>query len=159
MKNNYARKNKDININPQRNTLYENYQDLIKLNTFNRISQYNRGFNIRRKYNKIYNYPGFNKKLIKIQSFWRGTYVRILMGFYWNLVEFKNTLENIFRNHMRDYFLNLMQNVNNTSQIENLDEINNKNLDNKKEEKTLNEYKIAYEQKEEDYENLLKSLS
>ena len=159
MKNNYARKNKDININPQRNTLYENYQDLIKLNTFNRISQYNRGFNIRRKYNKIYNYPGFNKKLIKIQSFWRGTYVRILMGFYWNLVEFKNTLENIFRNHMRDYFLNLMQNVNNTSQIENLDEINNKNLDNKKEEKTLNEYKIAYEQKEEDYENLLKNYN
>ena len=127
MKNNYARKNKDININPQRNTLYENYQDL--------------------------------KKLIKIQSFWRGTYVRILMGFYWNLVEFKNTLENIFRNHMRDYFLNLMQNVNNTSQIENLDEINNKNLDNKKEEKTLNEYKIAYEQKEEDYENLLKNYN
>ena len=159
MKNNYARKNKDININPQRNTLYENYQDLIKLNTFNRISQYNRGFNIRRKYNKIYNYPGFNKKLIKIQSFWRGTYVRILMGFYWNLVEFKNTLENIFRNHMRDYFLNLMKNANNISQIENLDEINNKNLDNKKEEKTLNEYKIAYEQKEEDYENLLKNYN
>ena len=159
MKNNYARKNKDININPQRNTLYENYQDLIKLNTFNRISQYNRGFNIRRKYNKINNYPDFNKKLIKIQSFWRGTYVRILMGFYWNLVEFKNTLENIFKNHMRDYFLNLMNNVNNTSQIENLDEIKDKNLDNKKEEKTLNEYKVAYEQKEEDYENLLKNYN
>jgi len=159
IKKEYERKNKEININPQRNTLYENYQDLIKLNTFNRISQYNRNFNIRSKYNKIKTQPDFNKKLIKIQSFWRGTYVRILMGFYWNLVEFKNILENIFRNHTHDYFLNLINNLNNSPQIENLNEINNNILDNKKEEKTLNEYKIAFEQKEEDYENLLKNYN
>ena len=82
------------------------------------------------------------------------------MGFYWNLVGFKNILENIFRNHTHDYFLNLINNLNNSPQIENLNEINNNNiLDNKKEEKTLNEYKIAYEQKEEDYENLLKNYN
>ena len=150
----YARKNKDININPQKNTLYENYQDLIKLNTFNRISQYNKGNN-GRKYTKINSYPGFNKKLIKIQSTWRGAYVRILMGFYWNLVEFKNTLEKIFKNHIYDYFFSFVKNMSHYPK-----KLNGKsNLKSKKEEKTLEEYITALNQKEEDYDNLLKSYN
>ena len=156
-KNNYIRKNKDISINPQRNTLYENYQDLIKLNTFNRISQYNKGT---RKYYKINNYKSYNKKIIKLQSVWRGTYVRILMGFYWNLVDFKNTLENIFKNHIYDYFFDLVKNSSHYPMKlngENIDDYNNEV--NYTEEKSLQEYKIALNQKEEDYENLLKNYN
>ena len=119
--NNYPRGNKDININPQENTLYQNYQDLIKLNTFNRISQYNNNHryfdNNGVKYSKINIYPNynFNKKVIKLQSAWRGTYVRILMGFYWNLSGFKNTLDNIFKNRIRIYFLFFIKKLRNYS--------------------------------------------
>ena len=154
---NYARKNKDININPQRNTLYENYQDLIKLNTFNRISQNNkRGYNGQRRLNKIRDFPGYDKKLVKIQSAWRGTYVRIIMGFYWNLVDFKNILQNILRNHIYDYFFDLVKNLSHYSPKKLKGKNKNYVI---KEEKSLDEYKIALKQKEEDYDNLLKNYN
>ena len=155
---NYARKNKDININPQRNTLYENYQDLIKLNTFNRISQNNkRGYNGQRRLNKIRDFPGYDKKLVKIQSAWRGTYVRIIMGFYWNLVDFKNILQRILRNHIYDYFFDLVKNLSHYSPKKKLKGKNRNYII--KEEKSLDEYKIALKQKEEDYDNLLKNYN
>ena len=154
---NYARKNKDININPQRNTLYENYQDLIKLNTFNRISQNNkRGYNGQRRLNKIRDFPGYDKKLVKIQSAWRGTYVRIIMGFYWNLVDFKNILQSILRNHIYDYFFDLVKNLSHYSPKKLKGKNRNYII---KEEKSLDEYKIALKQKEEDYDNLLKNYN
>ena len=154
---NYARKNKDININPQRNTLYENYQDLIKLNTFNRISQNNkRGYNGQKRLNKINVHPGYNKKLVKIQSAWRGTYVRIIMGFYWNLVDFKNILQNILRNHIYDYYFDFVKNLSHYTPRK----LKGKNKSYViKEEKTLDEYKTALKQKEEDYDNLLKNYN
>ena len=162
---NYQRINKDINFNPERNSLYENYQDLIKLNTFNRISQYNnahKNYNYNpMKYSKINIYPNYNKKVIKIQSAWRGTYVRILMGFYWNLAGFKNILENIFRNHKYNYFFDLIKNLshypkeNKEKNFDYVDYIDNISKD----EKSLEEYKISLKQKEEDYDNLLKNYN
>ena len=162
---NYKRgNNKDININPQENTLYENYQDLIKLNTFNRISQYNNNHryldNNGVKYSKINIYPNynFNKKVIKLQSAWRGTYVRILMGFYWNLSGFKNTLDNIFKNRIRIYFLFFIKKLRNYSP--NIKQRKKYfNIINNRYEKTNEEYIIELKQKEEDYENLLKNYN
>ena len=143
--NKYLRKNKDkdLNLSSRRSSLYEDYKDLIKLNTFSRISKYNnnRNFIINRQYGKIDLYPGYNNKLIKIQSAWRGTYVRILMEFYWNLVSFKNVLENIFKKHLYKYFFELLKNSVHFSK------------------KDLDEYKIALTQKEEDYDNLLKNYN
>ena len=159
--NNYSRGNKNISINPQENTLYENYQDLIKLNTFNRISQNNNGHrnmnNERFRFSKVNIYPNHNliKKVIKIQSFWRGTYVRMLMGYYWNLYRFKNTLDNIFKNHIRIYFLFFLKNLpHHTPGIK-----HRKKYINNKYEKSLEEYKISLKRKEEDYENLLKNYN
>ena len=159
--NNYSRRYKNISINPQENTLYENYQDLIKLNTFNRISQNNKGHrnmnNERFKFSKINLYPNNNltKKVIKLQSFWRGTYVRILMGFYWNLYRFKNKLDDIFKNHIRIYFLFFLKNLpHHTPGIK-----YRKKYINDKYEKSLEEYKISLKRKEEDYENLLKNYN
>ena len=162
--NNYQRANKDISLNPERNSLYENYQDLKKLNTFNRITQYNNIHknynNTSMKYSKLNIYPSYNKKVVKIQSAWRGTYVRILMGFYWNLAGFKNILENIFRNHKYNYFFDLIKNLShypNENKENNFDyvDIDNINID----EKTLEEYKISLKQKEEDYDNLLRNYN
>ena len=158
--NNYPRGNKDININPQENTLYENYQDLIKLNTFNRISQYNNTHrninNGTMKYSKINIYPDIIQKAIKIQSAWRGTYVRILMGFYWNLSGFKNTLDNIFKNHIRVYFSYFLKNLlHYKPSIKHKRAYNNKN----EYEKSIDEYANELKQKEEDYDNLLKNYN
>ena len=158
--NNYPRGNKDININPQENTLYENYQDLIKLNTFNRISQYNNTHrninNGTMKYSKINIYPDIIQKAIKIQSAWRGTYVRILMGFYWNLSGFKNTLDNIFKNHISVYFSYFLKNISHyKSSIKHKRKYNNNN----NYEKSIDEYANELKQKEEDYDNLLKNYN
>ena len=158
--NNYPRGNKDININPQENTLYENYQDLIKLNTFNRISQYNNTHrninNGTMKYSKINIYPNIIQKAIKIQSAWRGTYVRILMGFYWNLSGFKNTLDNIFKNHISVYFSYFLKNLSHyKSSIKHKRKYNNNN----NYEKSIDEYANELKQKEEDYDNLLKNYN
>ena len=158
--NNYPRGNKDININPQDNTLYENYQDLIKLNTFNRISQYNNTHrninNGTMKYSKINIYPDIIQKAIKIQSAWRGTYVRILMGFYWNLSGFKNTLDNIFKNHISVYFSYFLKNLSHyKSSIKHKRKYNNNN----NYEKSIDEYANELKQKEEDYDNLLKNYN
>ena len=157
---NYPRGNKDININPQENTLYENYQDLIKLNTFNRISQYNNTHrninNGTMKYSKINIYPDIIQKAIKIQSAWRGTYVRILMGFYWNLSGFKNTLDNIFKNHISVYFSYFLNNLSHyKSSIKHKRKYNNNN----NYEKSIDEYANELKQKEEDYDNLLKNYN
>ena len=158
--NYYPRGNKDININPQENTLYENYQDLIKLNTFNRISQYNNTHrninNGTMKYSKINIYPDIIQKAIKIQSAWRGTYVRILMGFYWNLSGFKNTLDNIFKNHISVYFSYFLKNLSHyKSSIKHKRKYNNNN----NYEKSIDEYANELKQKEEDYDNLLKNYN
>ena len=158
--NNYPRGNKDININPQENTLYENYQDLIKLNTFNRISQYNNTHrninNGTMKYSKINIYPDIIQKAIKIQSAWRGTYVRILMGFYWNLSGFKNTLDNIFKNHISVYFSYFLKNLSHyKSSIKHKRKYNNNN----NYEKSIDEYANELKQKEEDYDILLKNYN
>ena len=158
--NNYPRENKYININPQENTLYENYQDLIKLNTFNRISQYNNTHrninNGTMKYSKINIYPDIIQKAIKIQSAWRGTYVRILMGFYWNLSGFKNTLDNIFKNHISVYFSYFLKNLSHyKSSIKHKRKYNNNN----NYEKSIDEYANELKQKEEDYDNLLKNYN
>ena len=150
--NNNVRMNNDINYKNKENTLYENYQDLIKLNTFNRISQYNNGQKVPRALNKYYPYPSNNRKIIKIQSAWRGTYVRILMGFYWNLSDFKNILQNIFKTHIYDYFFHFIKNLSHNKKEYN--GINTQNY-----EKSLNDYKLALKRKEEDYDSLLKKYN
>ena len=147
--------NKDIDEESKRNSLYENYKGLIKMNTFSKISQNNN-----KNYAKFMAYPGFNENLIKIQSAWRGAYVRELMTFYWNLNNFKNILIKVVKNHLKGFFLkfiNLLnkQNCKNNNLKQKYIFVNSKI----KEDKTLEEYKKILNQKEEDYENLLKNYN
>ena len=46
------------------------------------------------------------KKVYKIQSLWKGKYVRKLMSYYWNLDNFKNILESVIANHVKQQFFN-----------------------------------------------------
>ena len=158
--NNLMNKNKNnINEESKKNSLYDNYRDLIKLNTFSKLSTINNPNTA-----KITLFPSLKEKLIKIQSVWRGAYVRELMTFYWNLDNFKNITNKIINNHIYDYFIEFINNINKEKLSRNDRQKNiRKKYENtktyNKDSKTLEEYKTALEQKEEDYENLLKNYN
>ena len=156
--NNIVR-NRNISEESKKNTLYENYKDLIKLNTFSKL-------NNKKVISKFILYPGFKEKLIKIQSAWRGAYVRELMSFYWNLTDFKDKLNKVINNHIHDYLVDFINALSNYKIMKKKNILNNSQIKFRvKKQKYLNvkenidEYKRALRQKEEDYDNLLKNYN
>ena len=154
-KSNNFLKDRNISEDSKKNTLYENYRDLIKLNTFSKL-------NNKKSTSKFILYPGFKEKLVKIQSVWRGSYVRELMSFYWNLTDFKEILNRVLNNHVHDYlldFINALRNYKNMKKknifVDNKDIVKN----DYNEEKNIDDYLRALSQKEEDYNNLLKKYN
>ena len=101
------------NLNPNRKhqkaiSMYTNINELINLN-----------FNT--KSNKTYLQNKFNEKLIKsitkIQSFWRGAFIRELMTFVSKINRFFDILNTIFLAHKKNnffYFLNNIKNIGKT---------------------------------------------
>ena len=145
--NNSVRKNKDINLYPkQEETLYDNYKELIKLNTFRKLTRNNNINNVYRKYTKINTHPDINKKLVKIQAVWRGTFFRALMSFYWNVDNFSNILNGIFKTHIYYYFFDFIKNITHFPKKD-------------KGEYTFNEYQLALNKKEENYNILLEKYN
>ena len=108
------KKNLEPNTKHQKTiSLYNNYKDLIKRPTINQLINLNNS-----KSNKPYLQNIFNEKLIKniikIQSFWRGAFIRELMTFVGKLNNFINTLNKIFQTHKinnLNYFFNLLKNI------------------------------------------------
>ena len=160
---------RDTNEEPQIYTLYESYKSLMKLNTFNKIPRNNKSNS------KIINsYPGYKEKLIKLQAYWRGSYVRELMKFYWTLTRFKDKIYKVFQNYKFDYFkdfIDILKN-NQSSRKKNittgrvainqrLKALNNKKKNESKEQENrrLEDFKKLLSQKEEDYYNLLKNYN
>ena len=148
-------------------SLYENYKDLMKMNTFNKLSK-NNYYNNDNNSRIINIYPGYRDKLIKIQSFWRGSYVRELMDFYWNFIEIKKVLNKIFKNYIYDYFIYFIYKLKNY-QKSGRKSINNKRIIQRnkflyneklkdKEYKSLDELKKFLIRKE-DYDTLLKNYN
>ena len=109
-RNNNLYRNRNISEESKKSTLFENYKDLIRMNTFSKLSN-------NKNNNKYILYPGFREKLTKIQSVWRGAYVRELMAFYWNLDNFKNILDKVIKNHLNDYFADFKHNLKNYKNI------------------------------------------
>jgi len=157
------------NNEPKKGTLYDSYKDLLKMATFSSLSKNNNAHNP-----KIINsYPGYKDKIIKIQSLWRGAYVREIMNFYLNLNKFKIILNNLIKYHLYDYFISFKNIVNKNNKEhfkKNSTEkifVNKRNKylkyrenENKeKENKRMDEYKQALSQKETDYENLLQNYN
>ena len=95
-------------------SLYNNYKDLIKRPTINQLINISNNSNN----NNTYLQNRFNEKLlksiIKIQSFWRGAFIRELMTFVEKLNSFIDTLSRIFQNQKRKqfyYLINLLKNL------------------------------------------------
>ena len=160
-KSNKIVRNRNISEESKKSTLYENYKDLIKLNTFSKL-------NNKKAISKFILYPGFKEKLIKIQSAWRGAYVRELMSFYWNLTDFKDKLNKVLNNHIHDYLLDFINALSNYKIMKKKNILNNIQIKSKarkqkyynaKEKENIDEYKRALRQKEEDYDNLLKNYN
>jgi hypothetical protein len=161
------KKPKCKNDEPKKHSLYENYKDLIKMSSFKKLSKSNSCTE-----NIINTYPRNKDKIIKIQSRWRGAYVRELMAFYWNLNKFKNLIYKVMKYHIHYYFIFFKDSLKNSNK--NVVKKNSKIIINKrykslydkenskikeKESKLVEEYKQALRQKEEDYENLLKNYN
>ena len=157
-KNKNTLRNRNTSEESKKSNLYENYRDLIKMNTFSKL-------NNKKIISKYILYPGFKEKIIRIQSVWRGAYVRELMTFYWNLTNFKDTLNRVIKNNLLDYFTYFIDGLSNYKKVKKKNILNitqKKFLDIKKDdngEKNIDEYKKALHQKEEDYQNLLKNYN
>ena len=168
--NNTEIKSRKCNDEPRKHSLYENYKDLIKMSTFKKLSKINS------RSEKIINiYPRNKDKIIKIQSRWRGAYVRELMAFYWNLNKFKNLIYKVMKNHIHYYFICFKDSLKNSNKnfvkkslnckiivnkrYKNIYDKENDIKEKEKESKLVEEYKQTLKQKEEDYENLLKNYN
>lgn len=168
---NHTDNNQRYKINgTKRANLYDSYKDLLKVNKFIKLSKNNNSHN-----SKIINaYPRYKEKIVKIQSLWRGAYVRELMTFYLDLNRFKNILDKIMKYHLYDYFTGFKDRLNNNNKkyikkkstdkiIVNQrykyskNKVNGKNKE--KENKIPEEYKQILEKKDENYENLLKNYN
>ena len=92
-----------INNHPQKSiSLYDNYTDLLKKNNTKNEKTY-----LQNRYNEK-----IIKSIIKIQSFWRGAFIRELMSFVEKLNRFINVLFKLFHNNKRRnffYFINLIK--------------------------------------------------
>ena len=103
-----------INNHPKKSSisLYNNYSDLLKKTAVNELININNNT----KNAKTYLQNRFNEKIIKnivkIQSFWRGVFIRELMSFVEKLNRFINVLFKLFHNKKRRdffYFINLIK--------------------------------------------------
>ena len=95
------------------------------------------------------------KKVYKIQSLWKGKYVRKLMSYYWNLDNFKNILESVIVNHVKQQFFNkikLKKNKKDNPYDKDVDDYN-------KIKKDLEELKRNKKKKDKDYNKLLEKYN
>ena len=95
---------------------------------------------------------------------------RELMNFYWNLNDFKEILNKVFNNHLYNYFLSFINKLKRDDNykgkkyfIDN-NKLRQKNKNERKkikgnDDKRLEDYIKALNQKEEDYNNLLKNYN
>ena len=109
LKRNLAPKN-----NPQKPlSRYGNYKNLTQKSKL--TQEINLNYNP--TFSKSYLQNRFNDKLIKnvtkIQSFWRGAFTRELMTFFWNLNILRDNLDNVLKNHLREYFYYFLDNIKN----------------------------------------------
>ena len=106
------------------------------------------------------------KNVCKIQTIWRGFYVRELMSYFWSLNKFKNLLDLILINQSKKRFFNNMKLLidKNKSIKDFKNEKENKNniineLDNNTNKTDINKLKNNLKNKENDYNKLLNTYN
>ena len=94
-------------------SLYNSYKDMAKKPTINQLIN----LNYNTKSSKTYLQKKFNEKLIKsitkIQSFWRGAFIRELMTFVGKLNRFIDILYKLFQNNEKKNFIIFLNNLRN----------------------------------------------
>ena len=108
------KKNLAPNYRPQKTiSLYNSYKGITKKPTINQLIN----LNYNTKSSKTYLQTKFNEKLIKsitkIQSFWRGAFIRELMTFVGKLNRFIDILYKIFQNDEKKNFFFFLNNLRN----------------------------------------------
>ena len=109
------KKNLDLRNVPQKKTisLYGNYKNSVSNPKLGKLMEYK----CNTKSNKTYLINRFGDKLvksiIKIQSFWRGAFIRELMIFFWNLNKYRDILRTIILNHIKKDFYYLINELKN----------------------------------------------
>ena len=96
----------------------------------------------------------------KIQSIWRGAYVRELMTYYWCLSKFKDLLDLILMNHVKKNFFNYIRLIQNRK--EKLVKLSGTNLNSNNNNKNKADYELLknnLSKKEEDYNKLKKDYN
>ena len=126
----------------------------ININESNNLN-YLRNKNVFNK-NKL-NIPNeeYIKNLCKIQSLWKGKYVRKLMSYYWDLSNFKDILESVITNHSKKQFFNKIKLTKNKKDIS----YNRKIDDYSKIKKDFEELKRNSTKKEKEYNKLLEKYN
>ena len=95
------------------------------------------------------------KNVCKIQSLWKGKYVRKLMSYYWNLSNFKDILESVITNHSKKKFFNKIKLTENKKDIS----YDRKIDDYSKIKKDFEELKRNSTKKEKEYDKLLEKYN
>ena len=95
------------------------------------------------------------KNVCKIQSLWKGKYVRKLMSYYWNLSNFKDILEAVISNHGKKQFFNKIKLIKSKKNIS----YERKKDDYNKIKKDFEELKRNSTKKEKDYDKLLEKYN
>ena len=104
-------------------------------------------------------HPEFNKKIIKIQSLWRSTYLRKKIKIYWKLFDFKDILKKIIKNYQKYYFIDFLNKLNSNRNLKNKIKFDNtsKVLKSKKKFKIINHFSpdkiISNNNKGKEYNN------
>ena len=151
---------------PKNYSLYNSYKNLAKMKTSGKLSKNNNAYN-----SKIINsFPRYKDKIVKIQSIWRGAYLREIMTFILNINKFKIIIDKIIKCHLYDYFICFTDIVIKGNKKDSAEKIfvnrrfeyskykeDNKNKE--KENKRMDAYKQDLSQNETDYENLLQNYN
>ena len=126
-----------ININESNNLNYLRNKNAFNKNKLNRPNE------------------EYIKNVCKIQSLWKGKYVRKLMSYYWNLSNFKDILESVITNHSKKKFFNKIRLTKNKKDIS----YGRKIDDYSKIKKDFEELKRNSTKKEKEYDKLLEKYN
>ena len=166
-KKTFLKYNDDINNNKSLNN-----KQYYAYKLYNKNKNANTNINMKSKpLHKIENnknipseqYEKYIKSICKIQSMWRGAYVRELMTYYWCLSKFKDLLDLIMMNHVKKNFFNYIRLIKNRKDKlvklsgTSLNSTNNSN--NNKIKKDYEILKNNFSKKEEDYNKLMKNYN
>ena len=161
--NNEQDREKTSNVNNSNSlTLRQYYKNVtqkqksfpVNIKESNNLNYLRNRNTINYKSRNIINMPNeeYIKNVSKVQSLWKGKYVRKLMSYYWNLSNFKDILESVIAKHVKKQFFNKIKLKKNKKDYKEVDDYN-------KIKKDFEELKRNSIKKDKDYDKLLEKYN